>query len=132
MHTHKQVSTLRSLKGREVIYFDIRPNGRFEFTGEAFVARLLEVDVKKHTAQIEYKMQWGETRIEWVDIKWLTTVRQFREEMKLLKKKLRVDRKRQKSELHKQKKGASTLHKVVRPKTGGSRVWNRQRIHPDN
>ncbi|MBN8545817.1 MAG: hypothetical protein J0L60_06755 [Ignavibacteria bacterium] len=136
MHTQKQVSTLRSLKGREVIYFDIRPNGRFEFTGEAFIARLLEVDVKKHTAKIEYKMQWGETRTEWVDIEWITTVRQFREEMKLLKKKLRVDRNRRKhekkSELHKPKKEGSTIHKVVRAKTGRCRVWNRQRIQADN
>lgn len=96
MHTQKQASTLRSLKGREVIYFDIRPNGRFEFTGEAFIARLLDIDMKKHTARISYKTQWGEERVEWVDLEWITTVKQFREDMKLLKKKLRFDRNKRK------------------------------------
>lgn len=132
MHTQKLESTLRSLKGREVIYFDIRPCGRLEFTGEAFIARLLDVDLKKHTAKIEYKTQWGETRIEWVDIEWITSIRQFREDMKLLKKKLRMERNRrkreQKSELHKSKKQGSPLHKIIRAKTGRLRVWNRQRI----
>lgn len=132
MHTQKLESTLRSLKGREVIYFDIRPNGQFEFTGEAFIARLLQVDVKKHTAKIEYKTQWGESRTEWVDIEWITTIRQFREDMKLLKKKLRVERntrkREQKSELSKPKQQGSPLHQVVRTKTRQLRVWNRKRI----
>lgn len=132
MHTQKLESTLRSLKGREVIYFDIRPNGQFEFTGEAFIAKLLQVDVKKHTAKIEYKTQWGETRIEWVDIEWITTIRQFHEDMRLLKKKLQVERQRrkreQKSELHQSKKQGSPLHKVIRTKTNQLRVWNRKRI----
>ena len=132
MHTQKLESTLRSLKGREVIYFDIRPCGKLEFTGEAFIARLLDVDLKKHTAKIEYKTQWGETRTEWVDIEWITSIRQFREDMKLLKKKLRMERNRrkreQKSELHKSKKQGSPLHKIIRAKTGRLRVWNRKRI----
>lgn len=131
MHTHKLESTLRSLKGREVIYFDIRPNGRFEFTGEAFIARVLELDLQKNKAKIMYKMQWGEERIEWVDMEWITTIKQFREEMKLLKKKLQVERKRrraQKSELHSQKKRGRALHQAVRRVPQENRVRNRNKF----
>lgn len=127
--------TLRSLKGKEVIYFDIRPCGKFEFTGEAFIARVLELNLQKGQAKIRYKMQWGEERVEWVDLEWITTVKQFREEMKLLKKKLQVEKKRrraQKSELHSQKKRGRTVHKAFRAVPEGDRLRDRSKFQSDN
>lgn len=76
-------------------------------------------------------MQWGEERIEWVDMEWITTVKQFREEMKLLKKKLQVEKKRkraQKSELHSQKKRGRAVHQAFGRVPQENRVRNRNKF----
>ncbi len=80
-------------------------------------------------------MQWGEERVEWVDLEWITTVKQFREEMKLLKKKLQVEKKRrraQKSELHSPNKRNSAVHKAFRTIPEGDRVRDRGKLPSDN
>lgn len=91
--------------------------------------------MQKGQAKIRYKMQWGEERVEWVDLEWITTVKQFREEMKLLKKKLQVERKRrraQKSELHPQNKRSRTVHKAIRTVPEGDRLRDRSKFSSDN